>query len=73
MIKTNKTKLQFFLGAILLLSFTIAACNNEGKKTVKDEAATETKTTTTTTMTKDSTDTMIKMKGNVSPTPGGGN
>ena len=73
MIKTNKTKLQFFLGAILLLSFTIAACNNEGKKTVKDEAATETKTATTTTEVRDSTDSMVKMKGNVSPTPGGGN
>jgi ABC-type Zn uptake system ZnuABC Zn-binding protein ZnuA len=72
MIKTNKTNLQFFLGAILFVSFTVAACNNDGEKkeTVKDEPAT---TTTTTTVVRDSTDTMVKEKVGVSPTPGGGN
>jgi hypothetical protein len=69
--KTNKTKLQFFICAILFLSFTVAACNNDGEKkeTVKDAPA----TTTTTTVVRDSTDTMIKDKTGVSPTPGGGN
>ena len=69
--KTNKTKLQFFIGAILFLSFTVAACNNDGEKkeTVKDAPA----TTTTTTVVRDSTDTMVKEKVGVSPTPGGGN
>ena len=61
MIKQNKTKLQFVLGAILFLSVAVAACNNDGEKkeTVKNES-------TTTTVKRDSTDTMIK-GGKVSP------
>jgi uncharacterized lipoprotein len=71
MIKQNKTKLPFILGAALLLS--VAACNNSGEKkeTVKDEPATTT-TPTPAPSVKDSTDTMEKIKGGVSPTPGGG-
>jgi hypothetical protein len=69
MIKTNKTNLQFFLGAALFLSFTVAACNNDGEKkdAVKDEPATEMKTTTPPPATHDSLDTMVKEKGAVSP------
>lgn len=59
MIKQNKTKLQFALGAILFLSVAVTACNNDGEKK---------ETVTTTTTVKDSiTDTMLKIKGNVSP------
>jgi uncharacterized lipoprotein len=72
MIKQNKTKLPFILGAALLLS--VAACNNNGEKkeTVKDEPANEMKTPTPPPSVSDSTDTMEKVKGAVSPTPGGG-
>lgn len=65
MIKQNKTKLQFVLGAILFLSVAVAACNNDGEKkvTVKDEPV----TTTTVTEKRDSTDSMEKIKGGVSP------
>lgn len=59
MIKQNKTKLQFALGAILFLSVAFAACNNDSEKK-KDE-------TVTTTVVRDSTDTMEKIKGKVSP------
>ena len=42
--KQNKTKLQFILGAILLVTFAVAGCNNgEADKTT----TTETKTTVT--------------------------
>jgi hypothetical protein len=65
MITQNKTKLQFFLGAALFLSVAVAACNNDGEKkeTVKDEPA----TTTTVPEKRDSSDSMEKMKGAVSP------
>ncbi len=43
--KQNKTKLQFILGAILLVTFAVAGCNNgEADKTT---TTTETKTTVT--------------------------
>lgn len=58
MIRQNKTKLQFALGAILFLSVAVTACNNDGEKK---------ETVTTTTVVKDSTDTMVKIKGKVSP------
>ncbi len=58
MIKQNKTKLPFALGAILFLSVAVTACNNDGEKK---------ETVTTTTVVRDSTDTMEKMKGKVSP------
>ena len=63
MIKQNKTKLQFVLGAILFLSVAIAACNNgDNKETVKDEPA------TIDTSKKNATDTpMVKETGGVSP------
>lgn len=61
MIKQNKTKLQFVLGAILFLSVAVTACNNDGEKkdTVKKE--------TTTVIKRDSTDSMVKETGGVSP------
>jgi hypothetical protein len=64
--KTTRTRLQFIVGAILFLSFAVAACNNDGEKkvTVKDEPVT---TTTVTTVVRDSTDSMEKIKGGVSP------
>lgn len=71
MTKQNKTKLQFILGGILFLTFAVAACNGSDKDTqvvVKDSTVTKIKTTV-----HDSTDTMEKIKGKVSPTPGGGN
>ena len=58
MIKQNKTKLLFALGAILFLSVAVAACNNDGEKK---------ETVTTTTVVRDSTDSMEKIKGSVSP------
>ena len=58
MIKQNKTKLLFALGAVLFLSFAVASCNNDGEKK---------ETVTTTTVVRDSTDTMVKEKGGVSP------
>jgi hypothetical protein len=65
MIKQNKTKLQFILGAILFLSVAVTACNNDGEKkeTVKDEPVITAPAVT------DSIDTnhMEKMKGGVSP------
>lgn len=63
MIKQNKTKMQFVLGAILFLSVAVTACNNDGEKkeTVKDEPA------VTAPVKRDSTDSMEKMKGAVSP------
>ena len=65
MMKQNKTKLQFVLGTILFLSVAVAACNNDGEKkeTVKDEPA----MTTTVPEKRDSTDSMEKIKGGVSP------
>jgi hypothetical protein len=60
MIKQNKTKLQFVLGAILFLSVAFAACNNNGEKKEKDEPV-------TTTVPRDTLDTMEKIKGSVSP------
>ena len=66
MIKQNKTKLKIIAGALMFFSFTLVACNNDGEKkeTVKDEPAI---TTTPPTTVKDSTDTMEKIKGGVSP------
>jgi hypothetical protein len=32
MIKQNRTKLQFILGGILMLTFAVAGCNNDGEK-----------------------------------------
>lgn len=32
MIKQNKTRLQFMLGGILMLTFAVAGCNNDGEK-----------------------------------------
>ena len=63
MIKQNKTKLQFVLGAILFLSVAIAACNNGDKKeTVKDAPV------VTDSLKKNATDTpMVKETGGVSP------
>lgn len=55
--KQNKTKLQFILGGILLVTFAIAGCNN-GKTD---------KTTTTDTLRTDTIPTPSKMD----PTPGG--
>jgi hypothetical protein len=65
MIKITKPKLQFIVGAFLFMSFTIAACNTgEKKETVKDEPAV---TTTAPPEVRDSSDTMEKIKGAVSP------
>jgi hypothetical protein len=62
--KTTRTKLQFIVGAILFSSVAVIGCNNGEEKAAP---ATETKTVTTTTVTRDSTDTMEKIKGGVSP------
>lgn len=62
MIKQNKTKLQFVLGAILFLSVAVTACNNGDKKdTVKDGPA------VTDSLKKNVTDSMVKETGGVSP------
>lgn len=67
MIKQNRTKLQFFLAAILMLTF--AACNNSGdnKEATKDTPAVETKTATPPPVVRDSTDTMEATPGKVAP------
>ena len=65
MIKQNKTRLQFMLGGILMLTFAVAGCNNDGEKkeAVKDSVV----TLTPPTIVKDSTDTMEAKPGNVAP------
>lgn len=70
MIKQNKTKLQFILGGILMLALTVGACNGSGES---KETATDTtlEIKTDTMPLRDSTDTMEKTPGKVSPTPGG--
>ncbi len=67
----TKTKLQFILGAILMLSFAVTACNNSetDKAVVKDSASsTEIKTVVAPAV----KDTMDTIPGNQGPTPGGG-
>jgi hypothetical protein len=68
MIKQNKTKLQFILGGILMLTFAVAACNNSGES---KEAKKDTVVTTTTPppppTVKDSNDTMEATPGKVAP------
>ncbi len=61
--KRTKTKLQFILGGILMLTIAVAACNDS--KTDK----TEIKTTVVQPVVKD---TMDSIPGNQAPTPGGG-
>lgn len=73
MIRQNKTKLQFILAGILMLSFGVTACNNSGdtKETPKDSVGAEQKVVTPPPppVVKDSNDTMEKTPGKVSPTP----
>jgi hypothetical protein len=67
MIKQNKTKLQFILAGMLMLTF--AACNNSGdkKEAATDSPAVETKTETPPPTVRDSVDTMEKTPGKVAP------
>lgn len=67
--KQIKTKLQFILGGILLVTFAIASCNNnsEADKAATKDTATEIKTTVPDQPVRDSMDT-----ANEAPTPGGG-
>lgn len=64
MIKQNKTKLQFILAGILMMTF--AACNNGGKKeeTTKE---TPTEVAPTAPVVRDSTDSMEPIPGKVAP------
>jgi uncharacterized lipoprotein len=66
MIKQNRTKLQFLLGAILMLTF--AACNNssENKEATKD-TMTKTETPPPAPAVRDSADTMEVTPGKVAP------
>lgn len=64
MIKQNKTKLQFIFGGILMLTFSIAACNSsKDKETTKDSVV----TTVTAPAVRDSGDTMEVIPGKVAP------
>ncbi len=69
MIRQNRTRLQFMLAAILMLTMAGTACNNEKKEESKDAPADSmTKTTPTPAPAiKDSNDTMESKKGNVAP------
>lgn len=67
----TKTKLQFILGAILMLTFTVNACNDSksDKAVVTDSTtSTEVKTTVIPPAIKDSMD---SIPGNQAPTPDG--
>jgi len=68
MIKQNKSKLPFILGASLMLTVAFVACNNGGEKkeTTKD-SVTQTTTVTPAPVVKDSTDTMEATPGNKAP------
>lgn len=63
MIKQNKTRLQFMLGGILMLTFAVAGCNNSGEK---KEAAKDSVVTTTPAV-RDSNDTMEPVTGKKAP------
>lgn len=65
MIKQNKTRLQFMLGGILMLTFAVAGCNNNGEK--KEAAKDSVVTFTPPTIVKDSTDTMEPVTGKKAP------
>lgn len=69
MIRQNRTKLQFILGGILMLSLAGAACNNSGetKEAAKDTPVVETKIETPPPVVRDSTDTMEATPGKVAP------
>ena len=65
--KQIKTKLQFILGGILLVTFAVASCNNNSeadKADAKDTTATEVKTAVPEQPVRDSMDT-----ANEAPTP----
>lgn len=66
MIKQNKTKLHFILGAALLATMAVTGCNNNGdeKEAKKDTVVTTPPPPATP---KDSIDTMEKTPGNQAP------
>ena len=68
MTKQNKTKLQFILSGILIVTFAVAGCNNGADKTVVKDSITEMKMVPPVTV-KDTMDTMTGHKAPVVETP----
>ena len=67
----TKTKLQFILVGIIMLTFAFAACNSgESDKTVLRDSASSTEIKTV--IPPPVKDTMDTIPGNQAPTPGGG-
>ena len=65
MIKQNKTKLQFILGGVVMLTLAVAACNNTTEKEPEKTII------VTPPPVKDSIDTMVKMPGSGAPVTDG--
>jgi hypothetical protein len=67
----TRTKLQFILGGILMLTFAVTACNDsKTDKAVVTDSSTSTEIKTV--IPPPVKDTMDSIPGNQAPTPGGG-